>query len=203
MTNPSNSNNGGNLLNARVIAVGENDITFGWNFPEREDLKQDNSKCEVRYYEHLNVSQIRNQLASAGALINVEETMKDEIVLNRLKSNTEYAMQVRCRTNGGFWTDYTRPIYQITGQAPGVQIFLNNNNGLNSVGSSMMNSIPVQFNNSLPSILRPHNPAFISDIASAGHNSNISQVRVIAGICVAIVVAIIVAVAMIIVYLRR
>ena len=138
-------------------------------------------------------------------MINVEETSKDEIVLNRLKSNTEYAMQVRCKTNGGFWTDYTRPIYQLTGQAPGVQIIpaLNvalNNGLLNSNGGS----IPVQFNNSLPSILRPHNnPAFISDLAGGTGHSNISQVRVIAGICVAIVVAIIVAVAMIIVYLRR
>lgn len=158
----------------------------------------------MRYYEHLNVSQIRfNQLA-AGALINVEETSKDEIVLNRLKPNTEYAMQVRCKTNGGFWTDYTRPIYQITGQAPGVQIIpaLNvlNRDGLSNIASS---SIPVQFNNSLPSILRPHNPAFIGDLAGTGHSNNISQVRVITGICVAIVVAIIVAVGMIIVYLRR
>jgi len=197
INNPSSSNTpGSNLLNARVIAVGESDITFGWNFPE--DLQFDNPKCEVRYYEHLNVSQIRNQLA-AGALINVEETSKDEIVLNRLKANTEYAMQVRCRTNGGFWTDYTRPIYQVTGQAPGVQIIpaLNVlNNGVNNGAPT----VPVQFNNSLPSILRPHNP-FSSDLAS-GH-SNISQVRVIAGICVAIVVAIVVAVSMIIVYLRR
>lgn len=160
----------------------------------------------MRYYEHLNVSQIRNQLAaSAGALINVEETSKDEIVLNRLKANTEYAMQVRCRTNGGFWTDYTRPIYQVTGQAPGVQIIpalnIGSRDGLSSGSHS---STPVQFNNSLPSILRPHNPAFISDLAgTAGQHSNVSQVRVIAGICVAIVVAIVVAVAMIIVYLRR
>lgn len=142
----------------------------------------------------MNVSQIRNQLAT-GALINVEDTSKDEIVLNRLKPNTEYAMQVRCRTNGGFWTDYTRPIYQITGQAPGVQIIP----ALNVVN-------PVQFNNSLPSILRPHNPAFISDFTdfagTTGH-SNISQARIIAGICIAIVVAIIVFVAMIFIYLRR
>ena len=186
-------------MNARVIAVGESDITFGWNFPE--DLQFDNPKCEVRYYEHLNVSQIRNQLA-AGALINVEETSKDELVLNRLKANTEYAMQVRCRTNGGFWTDYTRPIYQVTGQAPGVQIIPALNVALNGGLSYAGAATPVQFNNSLPSILRPHNPAFISDLAGTGH-SNISQVRVIAGICVAIVVAIIVAVGMIIVYLRR
>ena len=187
-----------------MIAVGESDITFGWNFPD--DLQFDSPKCEVRYYEHLNVSQIRNQLAaSAGALINVEETSKDEIVLNRLKANTEYAMQVRCRTNGGFWTDYTRPIYQVTGQAPGVQIIPALNVGIrDGLSSGAVSATPVQFNNSLPSILRPHNPAFISDLAgTAGQHSNVSQVRVIAGICVAIVVAIVVAVAMIVVYLRR
>jgi len=200
INNPSNA---GNLLNARVIAVGETDITFGWDFPE--ELQFDNPKCEVRYYEHLNVSQIRNQLSN-GALINVEETSNNEIVLSRLKASTEYAMQVRCRTNGGFWTDYTRPIYQVTGQAPGVQIIpslnIASSHGLNNVNLNSGIPTAVQFNNSLPSILRPHNPAFISDLAGTNH-SNISQVRVIAGICVAIVVAIIVAIAMIAVYLRR
>ncbi|KAK4337194.1 hypothetical protein RND71_043293 [Anisodus tanguticus] len=198
LSNSLNNNNqmngltNGNLLNARVIAVGENDITFGWEFPE--DSQYENPKCEIRFYEHLNVSQMRNQLTPT--LIKVEETNKDEIVLNNLKSNTEYAMQVRCMTSSKFWTEYTRPIYQVTGQTPGVQMFPALNIG-NSASPT-----PVQFNNSLPSILRPHNPAFISDI-SGPSSSNISQVRVIAGVCVAIIVAIIVAVAMIIVYLRR
>jgi ephrin type-B receptor 2, putative len=102
-------------------------------------------RYEVKYYP-------KNSERNVSTII----TNKQEVLITNLKHKTDYGFQVRRKSIKG-WTDYSKPIFQRTGQ---------------------------------------FNTAYIAEDDSA-------QVRIIAGVCVAIVVFIVVAIVMIVLYLRR
>jgi hypothetical protein len=164
----------GGLLNPRILAVGLNEITVGWQLP---DNSADVPRCEVRYIESANASDLYN--GGVSSFVEVLQTIKDELTVTSLKSRVEYMFQVRCLTHAG-WTDYSRPVLQTTAvqwppaSAPQATSYAGNAAG------------------------KPEQP-----LVAGRHPRPGSQVRIIAGVSVAAVVALLVALVMILVYLRR
>ncbi|KAG1684092.1 Ephrin type-A receptor 5 [Nymphon striatum] len=92
----------GVVRNLRIISVLNSEITLAWDAPPESSSEA--KEYEIKYFPR-GVESISNKVY----------TKKEQHTVANLRQRTEYAIQVRARTESG-WGGYSAPIYEKTGQ---------------------------------------------------------------------------------------